>query len=360
MPIRSVLRRATRYFNVFLWLARQHLKFQPSLFLAQQTLAVGARLGTIAGLIACAHFLAHIIAAAAHPSPHAPFPGLELSNNAYKVLLVLLPVVLLSASAFAQYLATLLFGRVLDAMTSALAKDYCTRMVGREVQIPLDSGVGYVRLIVTLQRMELQFLMIVQHLLILGGVAFASIFVVGPTIALLVVLLLSAFVSLFLLVRQKHAHQLQRRLSELEEIKVKTLNDLARDETIPAVATGESRIALLDQLYKALYQRQYLSWSFREFSRVANLVVQTVLVGLLLFYVATMPMVDPNQFVRLVSFFVIMRFAFGTVQGVNASALVIAPYYPALVKIIEGRDYLMASQTSMDAGNNWDGDDRLV
>lgn len=342
MSILHLFRRARRYLGVYVWLVRQHLRFHPVLFTTQLALAVAARLGTIAGLVICAHFLAHLIVAAEKPSSHMLGMGLELSDGAYKAVMVLAPVLVLLAATLCQYLAARLFGLVLGGMTSALARDYAERMSGSKLQVPLETGAGYSRLVFTLQRIELQFLMLLQNVLVLGTVILGSVLIVGPLIALAVVLLLAAFVSVFLLFRQKQAHELQDRLVQLDVKRANALNELARDDaSASGTVSDRSRSSRFDELTQSIHDRYFLSWSFRELSRIASLVVQTFLVGALLLYIATTSAVDAGQFARLVSFFVIMRFAFGTVQGVNANALALTPDYPSLVRIMEARDYVV-------------------
>lgn len=59
------------------------------------------------------------------------------------------------------------------------------------------------------------------------------------------------------------------------------------------------------------------------------------------------------------SLFVIMRFAFGTVQAINTTALAITPDYPALVRVMEGRDCLDVRAPSAGTDNDED-EDRMI
>lgn len=356
---RSLFRRAWRYLNVYAWLIRQHLRFHPVLFVTQQGLAVSARIGTIAGLIACAHFIAHLIVAVERPTTHTLGYGLELANDEFKALMIGVPVGILLAAALFQYLATVLFGRLIGSMTAALATDYTERMAGAKVIIPLTSGGGYSRVLHLLLRIESRFLFLLQNMLILSGVIFGSILVVGPLIALGMIVLLLTFIGVFLLFRQTHAHELHGKLADLDRKRLDILKKVKPGPASTDTSANDAHNRLLDQLARVIHTRFYLNWSFRESSRTAGLLVQAGLVAAILLYVATAQTVDPGQFAKLVSLFVIMRFAFGTVQAINTTALAITPDYPALVRIMESRDCLDVRAPSAGMDNDED-EDRMV
>jgi len=333
----DLVRRGQRYISAYTWLLRQHFRFGFFPFLAYQALAAGSRIATIAGLVSCVHLLAHLIAAVQHPAMHTLGFGIEISDSAYRTVAVIVPVTLLVLAAILQRLSTVFYGRVLRGMVRSLADDYSSRIEGSGTPQSFQSAPSYSILCQTLVRIELRFLLIVQNLLIMLLVILASIMIVGPVIALSIILMLAIFSGIFLLLRQKQAHELQRKLNDMTRQKSAVMSSLSRvsgsDATAPDLTLAR------DQLAKFAYERVYLNTAFRENSRVVVLLVQAAMIAALLIYVASLHSIEAGHLAKLVSMFVIVRFVFGTVQAINALALAMAPDYPPLVRIMEGRDY---------------------
>ena len=333
----DLVRRGQRYISAYIWLLRQHFRFGLFPFSAYQLLAAGSRVATIAGLVSCVHLLAHLIAAVQHPASHTIGFGIEITDSLYRTVAVIVPVTLLVLAAIFQRLSTVFYGRVLHTMVRNLADDYSKRAAASGTSQSVQTGSGYSILCQTLVRIELRFLLIVQNLFIILMVILASMLIVGPVIALGIILMLSVFSGIFLLLRQKKAHELQRKLNELTRQKSAVLSSLPRAS---GLNTSEADLGpARDQLAKNSYERVYLNTSFRENSRVIVLLVQAAMIAALLVYVASLHSIEAGHFAKLISMFVIVRFVFGTVQAINSLALAMAPDYPALVRIMEGRDY---------------------
>ncbi len=332
----DLVRRGQRYISAYVWLLKQHFRFSFFPFLAYQLLAAGSRIATIAGLVSCVHLLAHLIAAVQHPASHTIGFGIEVSDNTYRTVAVVLPVTLLVIAAILQRLSTVFYGRVLHGMVQSLAEDYRARTITSGISRNFQSGSGYFALCQMLVRIELRFLLIVQNLFIILLVILASMVIVGPVISFGIIFALSAFSGMFLLLRQNQAHEVQRNLNDLTRQRSTVLASLSRDSS--AAAAGADVVAR-DHLAKIAYERVYLNTAFRENSRVIVLLVQAAMVAGLLIYVASLHSIEAGHFAKLISMFVIFRFVFGTMQAINSLALAMAPDYPPLVRIMEGRDY---------------------
>jgi hypothetical protein len=332
----DLVRRGQRYLSAYIWLLRQHFRFSLFPFVAYQLLAAGSRVATIAGLVSCVHLLAHLIAAVQHPASHTIGFGIEVSDSTYRTVAVVVPVTLLILAAILQRLSTVFYGRVLHGMMRSLAEDYRARTTASGIPQNFQSGSGYSALCQMLVRIELRFLLIVQNLFIIVVVIFASMLVVGPVISLGIIFVLSAFSGVFLLLRQKQAHEVQRNLNDLTRQKSAVLAALPRES---GSNTAGTELVAREQLAKIAYERVYLNTAFRENSKVIVLLVQAAMISALLIYVASIHSIEPGHFAKLISMFVIVRFVFGTMQAINSLALAMAPDYPPLVRIINGQDY---------------------
>ncbi len=352
----GLLRRAGRYLGAYLWLFKQQFAVDKLTFPAFLLCAVAGQIFAVGGLIAGAHFLAHLVASAKTHAHHVIL-GVQISNTEYKVAVVAIPILLLLMSAAFQAAALKLFARLVEGVTGAIARDYDQRLANANAGATPLPAAAYHRLATLLVRVEMRFVTLIQSLLVLCCAALGSVMLVGALPTLLLVLLLVAFMAGVLVMRQGHAHDLRRQQNELDAQRTQLVREAGG--ALPSKNERARQQELFAQISDNASTRFSLAWSFKELSRIFAVLIQAILVGGILLYIATMGELDPATLAHLVSLFLIMRFSFGAVQQINTATLAIAPDYPALVRIMNGRDYRDQNEPGMPSVDG-DDDDRLL